>query len=60
MTFKKSRIIISLLQLNNTLSRVAEGIGPVTPGNLVSVKADKEGAKSYGIFILKDEDKTWN
>jgi len=60
LTFKKSRIIISLLQLNNTLSRVAEGIGPVTPGNLVSVKADKEGAKSYGIFILKDEDKTWN
>lgn len=34
-----------------SLFRVAEGIGPVKPGNLY-----QQGAKSYRISILKDEE----
>jgi hypothetical protein len=44
-----------MLKLNrnlDALSRAAEGIGPMKPGN----RYLKHGAKSYRILILKDED----
>ena len=38
-----------------SLLRVAEGIGPKTPGNLGALTGIK-GAKSYRISVLKDEE----
>ncbi len=40
-------------ELNKSLSRVAEGIGPMKPGNLIALC--EKGAKSYGRDSPKDE-----